>query len=243
MAFLIDLTGKKFGEWEIICRAKTSNGQYHSWLCRCKCGKEKILGSNYIRKTWKPTDCGCSNTIVGKKFGMLLVTEHLGKKCNTLSKFKCICDCGREKITYGSYLIHNKIKSCGCNLSKKTSEIGPRTVFNHYKQASKKRNFEFKLTKAELKQIIEMPCHYCGEINSNIFRIHKTKNGADRYYSYNGIDRVDNESGYLRENCVTCCKTCNLMKRGLAYEQWLNHMQKILNHVQSKQRETTAMAV
>jgi hypothetical protein len=32
---------------------------------------------------------------------------------------------------------------------------------------------------------------------------------------YNGIDRVDNEKGYLVENCVPCCFTCNSLKKSV----------------------------
>lgn len=243
MGEFIDLTGKKYGEWTVIQRIKTEKDKYKSWLCRCKCGTEKILSSIYIRKTWKATDCGCSKTMVGKKYGMLLVVEKLGKKCNTLSNYKCICDCGKEKITRGSYLINAKLKSCGCNQSKKAEEIGPNTVFNHYKQASKKRNLEFNLKKDYFKRLIESECYYCGDARTNMFSIHKTKNSAPRFYSYNGIDRIENDKGYVFNNCVSCCAICNLMKRGLSINEWKNRMEKILKNLINKdQNQAVATA-
>lgn len=57
-AVLIDLTGKQFGYWEVLKR--TSNGKYNQsmWLCRCKCGNEKIVSGNDLRRG-KTISCGC----------------------------------------------------------------------------------------------------------------------------------------------------------------------------------------
>ncbi len=231
MPEFIEMIGKKFADWTVICRAKNGKGDLKSWVCKCKCGTEKVLGGTYIRRYWVPSDCGCYKSLVGQKFGGLTVLERLKGTCNTKGTFKCLCECGREKVTCGAYLISGNRKSCGCRLSKKTSEIGPQTVYNHYKQSSKKRKLLFDLTRQELKEIIEKKCFYCGELSSNKFTIKKPKNYNSRFYLYNGIDRIDNNIGYILKNCVSCCKICNLMKRGLSIEQWKNHMKKILNHI------------
>ncbi len=65
------------------------------------------------------------------------------------------------------------------------------------------------MTIKEFTKIIEKPCKYCGE-NS-------------RY----GIDRIDNEKGYTKENSVSCCKLCNFMKKALTQKDFLNHIKKI----------------
>lgn len=46
----------------------------------------------------------------------------------------------------------------------------------------------------------------------------------------NGIDRVDNEIGYIYENCVCCCKVCNTMKMNLSVYEFLNHISKIFKY-------------
>lgn len=53
-----DLTGKVFGDLEVLSFAgRTANGD-SQWLCRCLCGVEKvILGSNLTRR--KIRSCGC----------------------------------------------------------------------------------------------------------------------------------------------------------------------------------------
>jgi hypothetical protein len=47
-------------------------------------------------------------------------------------------------------------------------------------------------------------------------------------YVYNGIDRKNNSLGYVSNNCVPCCSECNLMKRKMSVNQFLEHMRKIL---------------
>jgi hypothetical protein len=43
----------------------------------------------------------------------------------------------------------------------------------------------------------------------------------------NGVDRVDSGRGYTVDNCVPCCKFCNLMKRNYTPEFFLAHTSKI----------------
>jgi len=51
----IDLTGQKFGEWEVI-----EYSGYSKWLCRCSCGTEKSVEA-YDLKKGKTKSCGCKN--------------------------------------------------------------------------------------------------------------------------------------------------------------------------------------
>ena len=51
--------------------------------------------------------------LVGKKFSRLLVIEFAHMK-NHRSYWKCLCDCGNEKITVRASLIGGCTKSCGC---------------------------------------------------------------------------------------------------------------------------------
>ena len=56
---LIDLTGKRFGKLIVIKKEKPKN-KHTMWLCKCDCGKEKIVcGSELKRGTTK--SCGCYN--------------------------------------------------------------------------------------------------------------------------------------------------------------------------------------
>lgn len=53
-------------------------------------------------------------------------------------------------------------------------------------------------------------------------------------YTYNGIDRVDSSKGYEFDNIVTCCGDCNLMKRDMSYDDFLNKIKRISNYLNLK---------
>lgn len=54
--------------------------------------------------------------LVGQKFGKLYVIEKTNEKAknNGEYKYRCICDCGKERLVRGSLLKCGNSKSCGC---------------------------------------------------------------------------------------------------------------------------------
>ena len=67
--------------------------------------------------------------------------------------------------------------------------------YNLYKCSAKRRNHEFSLSLSEFKDILSSKkCGYCKR---------ETKIG---------IDRIDNDIGYITGNCINCCIKCNLLK-------------------------------
>jgi hypothetical protein len=40
------------------------------------------------------------------------------------------------------------------------------------------------------------------------------------YFTYNGLDRLDNTLPHSNENCVACCKYCNYAKRERSLEDF-----------------------
>ena len=67
----IDLTGQPFG-WLIVIReaGRTKDGKV-LWLCKCKCGVEKVVRGSCLTRRNKPTvSCGCWNEEKKIKHGM-----------------------------------------------------------------------------------------------------------------------------------------------------------------------------
>lgn len=58
--------------------------------------------------------------LTGQKFGRLLVISH-GGWIKKKTFWKCLCDCGNEKLVYVSHLKSGSIKSCGCLCSELTT--------------------------------------------------------------------------------------------------------------------------
>jgi hypothetical protein len=75
--------------------------------------------------------------------------------------------------------------------------------YSSYKHRAHERQIDFMIAKQEFESLTASSCYLCGKKNSNS---HK-----------NGIDRYDNNLGYLIENCRTCCGECNYMKREYTY--------------------------
>lgn len=71
--------------------------------------------------------------------------------------------------------------------------------FQRVKSRCKARGIEFTLSKEQWKELIVKPCYYCGKDLSSI------KKGS-------ALDRMDNNIGYLPDNVVPCCESCNYIK-------------------------------
>ena len=79
-------------------------------------------------------------------------------------------------------------------------------------------------------QIAQQPCYYCGDLpiekDYDNFKIVDS-----RVVKLHGIDRVNNLKGYIKGNCVSCCKKCNVAKSTMSKEDFLNHINKIYDHL------------
>lgn len=57
-----DITGEKFGRLMAIKRVGSNpKNKLAKWLCKCECGKEKIVEGHYLRRG-STKSCGCLNT-------------------------------------------------------------------------------------------------------------------------------------------------------------------------------------
>lgn len=67
---------------------------------------------------------GAFRDLTGMKFGRLTVVEIAGRDKYKKIMYKCVCECGGEKIVLGRSLLNGMCKSCGClNLDRKR-ELG-----------------------------------------------------------------------------------------------------------------------
>jgi hypothetical protein len=183
----------------------------------------------------------------GQRFGRLLVlsrSPNLGKNV----AWYCLCDCGKEKAISASVLYGNITKSCGClkqesllhrNL-KPPGHSGMIQLFNLYKRTARLKGHLFALEENEFKVLTSSDCHYCGR---KPFRTKYNRGGRKEIversaYKYNGIDRVDNNQGYVTKNCVSCCFTCNDWKSDMSYNDFIEHIEKIYSKIIKKQNSS-----
>lgn len=94
---------------------------------------------------------------------------------------------------------------------------------------AKCRKIEFNLSDDDVNKLINSSCFYCGVENCD------------------GIDRIDSKKGYELNNCVPCCKTCNLMKNKFTTDVFFDKIKRIyiLHHNESSttiSKESTLQA-
>jgi hypothetical protein len=84
-----------------------------------------------------------------------------------------------------------------------------------YLRSAGDKNLDFAISQEEFNKIVKEPCHYCNVMQER---------------GFNGIDRLDSNAGYVLDNCVSCCKTCNYMKCSLSADVFLKRIEHILTY-------------
>lgn len=182
-------------------------------------------------------------SLLGLKFGRLLVVEFSGQDKNRNSKWKCQCDCGTIKIILGVCLKDGSTVSCGCyrkeinraiaaKNAKPEGEAALNELFRRYKRGAKNRNLEFLLDKTTFLSIVTQRCHYCNRPSSQkaISRVGHNRKAIYGNVIYSGIDRKNNGLGYTEGNSIPCCRICNRAKADLTYEEFIEYIDAMSFH-------------
>lgn len=169
---------------------------------------------------------------MGRKFGRLIIIERVGSDKQGNATWLCKCECGNQTIAASIDLRRGHKKSCGClqiaSVSLPKGEAAFNQIFGRMLRSAKRRRYEWQLTKEQFRVLTQRPCYYCGvEPNQGNCLSASALNGL---YLYNGLDRVDNSRGYIIDNLVTCCGTCNRAKRTMTTEQFKVWICQIYEH-------------
>lgn len=139
---LKDLTGKKFGCYEVIEYAGN-----HYWKCRCtSCGKIKNVTSQHLTLQRNSKCISCSNKVNGSKLLEKSISDLVGKQIWNLevtgynyasNKYICMCMCENKTIleVSRSNIQSGKVKSCGCL----TNTLKNNTMIERYGDIASKR--------------------------------------------------------------------------------------------------------
>ena len=167
--------------------------------------------------------------LTNQKFGRLIAIKRDGKTKLGAIKWLCLCDCGNNTIIVGSQLRNGRTKSCGClrgAIPLPKGQASFNALFGAKQKNAKRRGYDFQLSKDFFKKLTSGPCFYCGSSPSNV-------TGRPDYngdYVYNGIDRVDNNKGYVPDNVVSCCRICNEAKKDRDISTFLVWIKKVAKH-------------
>lgn len=244
-----DITGLKYGKLTVIeffGRTTHTKQPRNLWKCKCDCGNERIVLANCLYNG-DIKSCGCSRRINFYKGQIInnfqikgFAESKIVKRKGTIHYWNCKCLlCGKSCIKSTSEIKNNK--SCGCRQYIQKSRPKPRDIQANgtdtrinallaaYKANARKRGIKFNLSYKEFSSIIQKDCYYCGDKPSNCKKIES----HDRLI-YNGIDRVNNNLGYQKGNCVPCCDFCNKAKRNVDVNLFYEKFNKIANRISKK---------
>lgn len=176
---------------------------------------------------------------IGDKFNRLTIVSFSHNDNRNRKHFYVKCDCGNEKIVQGSLMSSGNTKSCGCLIR----EIGRkrRVSFNHgeitaiilgYKRHAIDRGFKWELSREDVEMVIKDHCFYCGSPPTNK---KKTKNSIGDGLLYSGIDRIDSDGDYVKDNIKPCCRICNYAKSNMTVDEFKEWAVRIGNKAMANQ--------
>jgi thymidine kinase len=90
-------------------------------------------------------------------------------------------------------------------------------ILAHYKKNAKQAGRVWEISEEKFDLLTSAICHYCGAKPTNTYRL---STGCGEF-TYNGLDRKDSSKGYMEENVVSCCKTCQKCKSSMPYDEFL----------------------
>ena len=117
-----NLIGQTYGR--LTVQEWAGNGK---WQCLCQCGNQILVQTDNL-KNGNTQSCGCLQkdrtseanykSLIGNRYGKLLVIERVENNRFNHICYKCKCDCGGEIIVDVNNLRNGNTNSCGCIKSK-----------------------------------------------------------------------------------------------------------------------------
>jgi len=185
----------------------------------------------------------------GLKYGRLTVLEHSGKDERNKHLWLCKCECGNKKVVVSDNLSSGKSNSCGCLkkefLAKKGNQFGLykdrqeamlKVQYSHLKRRhSNKKMIGEVIDFKEFSLLSKAKCKYCGikyskEIEDRLNESKNQKRLSDEILKINGIDRIDSNIGYTKENSVSCCKYCNFAKHTMSEDDFYKWIRRVYEY-------------
>lgn len=172
-----------------------------------------------------------SRTYEGKvhKNWTVLRLSHIKRNGRRFWVVQCN-NCGREVVKDTARV--NMDRMCdNCN-HRPRGESGIRQLLATYRGGAARRNLPFKLSLEDFKRLTSGNCAYCGITPGRTIMPRRFTNGTDwGDYKCNGIDRMDSAQGYKLNNCVSCCGLCNLAKKEMPFDEFIEYLKRVASYV------------
>ncbi len=185
----------------------TTNRCSICWSCDYTCYKfkngSKILERSEDLKTVK-YQCKCGD-IYDLRCNLLRIRVDRGKELQCVNCSRIEQKVLKSNTDYNVYL---------------------RAVYKMLVKGADYRKIHLEITEEEVSEIMNQDCSYCGQEPT----LYNYPEQSISNFKRNGIDRIDSELGYIKNNCIPCCKNCNSMKLNLRQKEFLEQVDKIYKH-------------
>jgi hypothetical protein len=132
----------------------------------------------------------------------------------------CVTSCKMCNYMKGSLSVDvfiKRVEHILTNQNRINGNLYPECFSNHkclpyyrYKSRALEKQLDFSITNEDYENIIQNDCFLCGKQSDE--------------NNTNGIDRMDNNKGYVLDNINACCGECNFMKNVWEYHEFINKL-------------------
>jgi len=154
--------------------------------------------------------------LVGKKFGRLSVVARIANAKNGKAMWRCVCECGNEKLTNTHHLNSGNTQSCGCLQSERTAKANAKRI--RHGHARQDKTGTKRLTTPEYRTWKAMK-ERCRNENASSYHLYGGRGISicDRWLGKDGflnfladmgprldgmtLDRIDVDGDYEPANC------------------------------------------
>lgn len=168
--------------------------------------------------------------LTGQRFGKVVALHrHAESAKNGSVYWECLCDCGNTKKLTSKVLTTGKASSCGCLQTININFSYEKEIIRRYRYGAINKGHSWNLTDEMALSLIRSPCYYCGEVGMRARR--NKRNPSNTALNINGIDRMNSDLGYEVDNVVPCCSRCNFRKREIPYDEFLEWIKIVYEHM------------
>lgn len=240
-----DKTGQRFGKLIAIEKIPLEGGDYR-YKCLCDCGKIHEVGNSALKKNSGTRSCGCWDSQPKRWENLIAKKPCLGKTYNNLtiigySKMHyviCKCNsCGKEDEYKRNTLLYGGKRLCSCGDRATNAKYNTREealwakAFGRINNKNRANfdNYQTDLSLEEFKALALQNCTYCGRPPAN--KVKLRGKDSDKILYFSGLDRIDSNLPYQKDNVIPCCKECNRCKSDRNIDEFLDWIKRVYENL------------